>query len=122
MKVVFEPWKRLEIRSHTVYENVERLLDAVSAPVPPNTPAQTGLLWANGVAFRHQSLANSDSLAKAHLEGVIIWDTIEVAPMPKYERELHPPSKPMVTVQFLDVSASTTFAPVTKWVKQKLLS
>lgn len=120
MEVSFEPYKKISFRSHLLYETPEAFARAITVGVPLGSPGQGTLFWANGVLFRYFAYPPSESVAKEYVNGNLIWDHIEIAPMPSYTTEIHPPDKPMITIGILNVSSHSLFGPFTAWVRDNL--
>ncbi len=121
MEIEFKPWKHLEIRSYNTFDDVESFAQQVALPIPAGAAAQTQVFWANSVLFRFQPIANSEAISKEYLAGRLIWDTIDVAPMPKYAQVVTPQDKPAVTIRVVNVSSNPLFDTFTKWVGKELL-
>jgi hypothetical protein len=121
MEVKYQPWKTLEIRAINVYADVDALAHVVGLPVPAGVAAQTQVFWANGVLFRFAALANSEANAREHVAGRLIWDTVDMAAMPKYSKTVSPSDKPALTINVLDMSHGELFDTFSKWAKKNML-
>ncbi len=121
MEVAFEPYKKVSFQSYLRYKNSQEFADVIASFYPPGVPSQSRLYWANGVLFRFFSHPPSDALVQETINGHLIWDHIEFAPMPEYESVLRVTSKPLVTLTVLDVSNHAVFSPVTRWIHNNLI-
>ena len=122
MKVNFKPYEDITFKSHLIYEGPEEFVKIIGLSTPPGVPSRTRLFWANGVLFRHFSFAPSESVVQANIDGHLVWDHVEFAPMKEYKPELQGGTeRPLVTVFVLDVTNHVVFDPLTKWIKDNLL-
>ena len=122
MEITFDPYKKVSFRSHMGYETSEEFARALAMSRPAGVPAQMTLFWANSVLFRYFGYAPSTPLAKELVNGHLIWDHVEFAPMQTYVREIQgPPDRPLVTINVLDVSKHAVFGPITKWIHDNLI-
>jgi hypothetical protein len=65
----------------------------------------------------------TDVISRELINGHIIWDHVDFAPMSTYKREIQGPSdRPLVTINVVDVSGHSVFDDVTKWIRDNLLS
>jgi len=103
------------------YDSSDAFVSAIAMATPPGVQGRTTAFWANGVLFRYYNYQPSETLAKEHACGNLLWDHIDFAPMPKYQKEIQAQDRPLVTVYVLDVSKHTLFAPFSKWVRDNLL-
>jgi hypothetical protein len=121
MEVQFEPFKKVTFQSHLCFESGEAFANVIAILNPPGIPMQTRLFWANGIVFRFFPHAPSEALAKEILNGHLVWDHIEFAPMPQFRSELKVAERPLVTINVQDVSKHAVFGPVTKWIRDNLV-
>lgn len=118
MKVEYNPWKKLEIKTYLLFKSVDEFADFVAAPAPLGMGGMTNVLWANGVVFRHTPLnAGTNPVAEEIMRGGVLWDTVEFAIMPKRAQELRSKSKASFTISTVDVSGNALFAAFAKWAK-----
>ena len=121
MEVGFEPYKKLSFNSHLMYESAEAFTNVIALSHPPGVPGIARMFWANGVLFRFFNHPPSEESAKKIINGHLIWDHIEYAPMPEYKRMLQIKERPLVTINVLDVSNHTLFGPASKWIFDNLI-
>jgi len=122
MEVAFEPFKKVTFRSYLPYHSAEAFVNAIAMGSPAGVQTRTSLFWANGILFRFFNPRPSELLAKEFFEGHLMWDHIEFAPMPTYEREVQGPrDRPLVTIYIIDVSNHVVFEPITKWIQDHLV-
>ena len=121
MEVAFEPYKKISFQSYLAYENAEAFTNVIVCATPPMALFQTSLLWANGILFRFFNHPPTDAVVKESINGHIIFDHIEFAPMPEYKNELKVPTKPLANIIVLDVSKHVVFNPLTAWIRDNLL-
>ena len=121
MEVEFEPYKKITFQSHLQFESAEEFAAVIALANPPGFPFQARLLWANGVLFRHFSHPPSEAIAKELVEGHLILDHIEFAPMPTFKNEIKVAERPLGTIGVLDVSKHVVFGPLTAWILKNLL-
>ena len=121
MEVAFEPYKKVSFQSYLMYESSEAFANIIALFNPPGVPVQTRLFWANGVLFRFFSHPPTDAVTKEAINGRLIWDHIEFAPMPEYENPLKVAEKPLVTINVLNVSNHIVFGPLAEWIRKNLI-
>jgi hypothetical protein len=121
MEVEFKPYNKLSFQSYLPYDSVEAFIEVIASANPAGVPFQVRFFWANGVLFRFFNHPRSEALAKEIINGHMIFDHIEYAPMPKYEKEIKMPQRPMGNVVVLDVSKHNIFAPLTAWIRDNLI-
>ena len=120
MHVVLEPYQKITIKSYLRHENPEAFVGAITHSLVRGAGGRVGgLLWANGVVFRHFNYAPSESINKEYLKGHLPIDYIEFAPMSEFRGEIHTGDF-IATV--LDVSNHSTFAKLAEWITNNLLS
>lgn len=121
MEVAFEPYKKVSFQSYLMYESSEAFANVIALSSPPGIPGQARLFWANGVLFRFFSHPASEALIKERVNGHVIWDHIEFAPMPKYSNVLQAAERPLITINVLNVSNHIVFGPLTEWIRHNLI-
>jgi len=121
MEVAYEPYKKVSFHSYLMYESAEKFANVLALFNPPGVPVLTKLYWANGVLFRFFNHPPSEASAKEIINGHLIWDHVEFAPMPKYLDEFKVEKRPLVALKILDVSNHVIFEPVTKWIRDNLI-
>lgn len=121
MDVSFEPYKKVTFQSYLSYESSEAFANFIALATPPGVPAQNKLFWANGILFRFYAHAPSDAIAKEIVNGHLMWDHIEFAPMPKYQNEIKIAERPLVNINVLNVSNHVVLGQVTKWIYDNLV-
>jgi len=122
MEIIFKPYDKITFRSHLKYDSSEEFLRVIGTGSPAGMPNRTRLFWANGILFRHFSLAPTDSNTKEIIKGHLHMDHIEFAGMPEYQQDLIASTdRPLVTIYVVDVSNHVVFDPFTKWIKENLL-
>jgi len=121
MEVAFEPYKKVSFQSHLLYETPEAFVNVIALTNPPGIPMQTRLFWANGVLFRFFNHPPSETLAKELVNGHLIWDHIEFAPMPEYKSEIKVEERPLIMINVLNVSNHVVFEPLTRWIRDNLI-
>ncbi|MGB6501067.1 MAG: hypothetical protein WBG19_06685 [Thermoplasmata archaeon] len=125
MKVEYKPWEKLEIKALTLYANAEEFMQTATDNIPSNAAGVAACFWGNGVLFRFQALGGgqgSEALTQRFLDGELVWEGVEAAPMPKFEKEVHLPEKPMLAFRVQDVSRNSLFGPVTNWLQMQLVA
>jgi hypothetical protein len=121
MEVAFEPYKKISFQSYMLYENAEAFVSVIALANPPGIPFQARLFWASGILFRFFSHLPSEALSKENLNGHIIWDHVEFAPMPEYRPEIRVADRPLGTVAVLDVTNHVVFEPLAAWIRDNLI-
>ena len=104
-----------------MYESSDAFANVVAGSAPPGIAGQTRLFWANGVLFRFFPLSPSEVMAREIVNGHLIWDHIEFAPMPEYKNVLKVAERPLLTINVLNVSNHVVFRPVTEWIRDNLI-
>jgi len=104
-----------------MYESSEAFANVIARVTPPGVPVQARLFWANGILFRFFTPPRSEAVAKEIVNGHLIWDHIEFAPMPIYSNVLKVAERPLVTINILNCSNHVIFAPVTEWIRHNLI-
>jgi hypothetical protein len=121
MEVAFEPYKKLSFQSYLPFESLEEFTNFIACEIPPNAIAQTRLFWANGVLFRWSNHPIAEAIVKEIINGHLIIDHIEFAPMPEYKNELKVATRPLANIIVLNVSKHIVFNPLTAWIRDNLL-
>jgi len=121
VEVAFEPYKKITFQSHLLYKSAQTFANVIALANPPGIPFQVRLFWANGILFRFFNHTPSEALSKEILNGHLIFDHIEFAPMPEYKSELKVADRPLGTLYVLDVSNHVVFQPLTAWIRDNLL-
>lgn len=121
MEVAFEPYKKVSFKSYLMYESSEAFAKVIALSNPPGIPVQTRFFWANGVLFRFFPLSPSETSAREIVNGHLVWDHMEFAPMPEYTNVLQVAERPLVTINVLNVSNHVVFEPVTEWIRNNLI-
>lgn len=104
-----------------MYESPDAFANVLAVSTPPGIPGRTRLFWANGVLFRFFPLLPSEVMAREIVNGHLIWDHIEFAPMPEYRNLLQVAERPLLTINVLNVSNHIVFRPVTEWIRDNLI-
>ena len=121
MEVAFEPYKKVSFQSYILYENANAFVRVIALATPPGIPFQARLFWANQILFRFFSQPASEAIVKERLDGHIIWDHIEFAPMPEYKAEIRVKERPQGTLIVLNVTKHKVFEPFTAWIRDNLI-
>jgi hypothetical protein len=103
MEISFDPYKKVTFQSHLRYTSAKAFIDVISLVNPPEMGFQAKLFWANGVLFRPFSHSPSEVLAKEIINGHLIFDHIEFAPMPIYKKESNYSRKTLGPNYIIDV-------------------
>ena len=120
MEISFEPYNKISFKSYLEHDSPEDLARIVALTVPVGVPAHSTFRWANGVLFSVAAFQATDSITKEYLAGHLLWDHIDFALMPTYEKEIKLPDKPLVTLNVLNLSEHPLFGAVGKWIKENL--
>ncbi|MDE1816725.1 MAG: hypothetical protein KGI11_09230 [Thaumarchaeota archaeon] len=113
-----EPYKQVTIRSYMKYESAEAFAKAATHALSKGMGGRLGnFFWANGVIFKHSPYAQTDSVTKQYLEGMLTLDHIEYALMSEFRNEIRVED---FVLTVLDVSKHTLFRELTKWIKGTL--
>jgi len=121
MEIAFEPYKKVSFQSYLMYESSEAFANVIATANPPGIPIQKRLFWANGVLFRFFSHPPTEAVTKEAINGRLIWDHIEFAPMPEYMSQLQVADRPLVIMKVLDVSNHIVFGPLAEWIRKNLI-
>lgn len=121
VEVAFEPYKKISFQSYLPFESLEEFTNFLACGIPPNALAQTRLFWANGVLFRWFNHPPAEAVVKETINGHLVLDHIEFAPMPEYKNELKATTRPLASIIVLDVSKHIVFNPLTAWIRDNLL-
>jgi hypothetical protein len=122
MEFTFEPYQKVIIRSYIQYANAHEFVSTIFMTTPEGVQARASLNWANGILFRFFPFAPTDTMSKEYVEGRLLWDHLEFAPMPNYIREIQVPGKPLITVGVVDVSNHALLGPFALWASRNLTS
>lgn len=117
-EIVFEPYKRVVVRSILEYPDYNALVEAMSVATPAGRYA--GLLWANHVLFRHVAFYPTDSINKEYIEGKLLIDTLEFAKMETFKKELTSKQRGVI-LTVSNVSSHSLFDILTKWINDDYL-
>lgn len=114
--IEYDPLKTIAVMECTEFENTEDLARFVSITTGGKP---TGLYWADGVAFIYFPVhATADAIAKAIIEEKkVYWSFLGYTSMPKYMRVVETKERMMVPV--VDISRSSLFQKVAKWIKER---
>ena len=104
-----------------MYESSEEFAKVIAISNPPGIPVQRSLMWASGVLFRFFPLTPSEVMAREIVNGHLIWDHVEFAPMAEYKSVLQVAERPLITINVLNVSNHVVFGPVTEWIRHNLI-
>jgi hypothetical protein len=121
VEIAFEPYKKTTFQSYLAYESAEAYVNVIALTNPPGIPFQARLFWANGVLFRFFNHPPSEALIKETIDGHLIFDHIEFAPMPEYKNELKVTERPLGIINVLNVSNHVVFDPLTAWIRKNLI-
>lgn len=121
MEIAYEPYKKVSFNTHLKYENPQAFLDVISVANPPDVPFQLKFYWANGILFRVFNHPPSEELAKKILDGHMILDHIEFAPMPQFVNMLDIPNRPLGKINIINVTNHVLFEPLAAWIRDNLL-
>jgi hypothetical protein len=121
VEIAFEPYKKTTFKSYLAYESAGAYVNVIALANPVGFPFQARLFWANGVLFRFFNHPPSEALVKETIEGHLILDHIEFAPMPEYKNELKAADRPLGIITVLDVSNHVVFDPLTAWIRDNLI-
>src|SRR6266566_588321 len=117
MEISFEPYKKLSFRSYLEHNSPEDLARSVATAVPAGVPASTTLRWSNDVLFSAIAFQATDSVTKEYVAGHVLYDHIDFAVMPKYQKEIKIPEKPMVVLNVQNLSEHPLFGSLGDWIK-----
>ena len=120
MEISVEPYKKLSFRTYLEYSSPEDLARTLVMSIPPGVPASTTLRWSNGVLLAIASFQPTDSITKENIAGHMLYDHIDFALMPNYQKEIKVPEKEMVVLNVLDLSEHPLFGYLGQWIKQNL--
>jgi hypothetical protein len=121
MEVAFEPYKKVTFQSYMQFKSSEEFVNAIALATPAGIPIQMRLFWANGILFRFFNHPPSETLVQEFINGHLIWDHVEFAPMLEYRNELRVTERPLLALNVLDVSDHVVFGPVAKWIHGNLV-
>jgi hypothetical protein len=115
MEIAFDPWKKV-----VIHELVEFKLQDFLRQIEPQVYSSAGsipvLFWCNGVLYFATPMPESELSAEQMMEGVIHFSNVTFALMPRYQPQLR---EGRVTVNVMDVSASSVHQALTNWMKTK---
>lgn len=119
MDIKFEPYKRLTIRNYAKFTTVEDFTDKLTLSLPRDTGGRHGaLLWAHGVLFRHAPFFPTESMTKEYIEGHLLMDNLEFAPMPDFREEIF---TRQYTIPVMDVTNNKVLGELAGWIHDNLL-
>lgn len=121
MEVSFNPYNKITFQSYLPYENAETFAKVILLANPRELPGTATLFWANGILFRMFIHPNSETRAKQLMDGHIMYDHIEFAPMPQYKSEIQIEDRPLAKIYVLNVTNHTVLDPLTKWIYDNLI-
>jgi hypothetical protein len=112
----YEPFKKIVIMEYMRFktpDDLVRFLNVAAGGKP------TGAYWANGVTFFYYPVTStSEIVAKALIEDkTAYWAFVSYALMSEYKAIIETREKIMVPV--IDVSSSSLFQNVAKWLKER---
>lgn len=111
-----ESFKEVVVMEQTRFKTIDDLARFVNIAFGGKT---TGLYWANGVLFIYYPLPTSTEIAAKALieEKRLYWAFINYAMMPQYKPIIE--TKERIMVPVIDMSTSTLFNNVAKWLKEQ---
>lgn len=114
--VRYEPFKEVVVMECTRFstpDDLARFANVAAGGKP------TGIYWAGGVAFVYYPLPTSTEVAaKAVVEDKrVFWAFVSYALMPEYRPIIE--TKERIMVPVIDMSPSSLFQKVAKWLKER---
>ena len=95
----------------------DEFIKMLTAGLPGPFPA---LRWTNGVIFNFNVIQYQGKALDDVIEGVLHWDHVAFAPLPRYVDTLAVPNRPDVQITLLNVSNSETFVAIGKFLRKQL--
>lgn len=84
VKVTFMPWKEIVIHEVIRYESLEKFIEQKITGLPKGIHLEP-LLWTEGIVFSRSVMPPGPDVIKEQLQGIIHYQSLEYAPMEKYE-------------------------------------
>jgi len=114
--VRYEPFKEVVIMECTKFstpDDLARFANVAAGGKP------TGLYWAGGAAFLYYPLPTTTEIASKALieEKRVYWAFLSYALMPEYRSIIE--TKERIMVPVIDMSPSSLFQKVAKWLKEQ---
>jgi hypothetical protein len=116
VKVTFRLWEEIVIHESTNY-SLQDMINLSCIGLQAGGIAAP-LQWAEGVAFRFQSMPPTDDIVKELLEGKVHWITIQWALMPEYKQVI-PIEQINAKIPIINVSSIANFRDVAKALKEQ---
>jgi len=117
MKIRYEPRKELIIHEMVCFSNLEEyitnLTHGLNAPFPP-------LHWANGIVMNFNPWGRTETTIKELSKGILHWDYVACAPLPRYLPSIDIPNKPGIVVPVLDSSKNKIIMDIGKFLKKEI--
>lgn len=118
MQVKHQPRKQVIIHEMAIYDSAQQFIDNLTVGLPPGTIAQP-LRWINGIVLTFNALpANNEFIARERAKGILHWDHVSFASMPKFTPQII--SQNNIPVDIIDVSKNETFQSISKFLLKKL--
>jgi len=119
-QVKHQPRKQIIIHEMATYDSVQRFVDVITVGMPAGSVSPP-LRWIDGIVMTFTALpTNTEFIAKERTKGVLYWDHLAFAPMPKFTS--HVTAKNNAVVNVTDVSENETFQSISAFLKKKLKS
>ena len=117
VKITYKPWDEIIIHEAIEY-SAEELVRLVSVGVPPGGIGHS-LLWANGIAFKHEALPQVSEVVREQLEGRLHWAYVMFAAMPQC-RDYIIIEETNVRIPIINVSNNPVLRETAEWMRQQL--
>lgn len=118
IQVKHTPRKQVIIHEISQHKSYNEMFEDISLGYPPNS-IMPPFRWINGIVFTFVALqTNTEFIAKERTSGVLHWDHLTFAPMPKYEPLFV--SSNNSTTYITKVDKNETFVAIGKFLKKKL--
>ena len=119
VKITYKPWEEVVIHE-TIQYTLDNFITVQSTGIKTGGLAPP-LLWAEGIIFRHSSMAITPEIIKEQLEGRIHWNSVRWALMPEFKTFIEI-RETKVKIPILNVSANEILSEVAKWLRKSAKS
>src|SRR2546427_12728213 len=116
IQVKYTPRKQVIIHEMVQYDNADDFASSLTIGAPSDA-IFANLQWVNGIVLVFSALLpNTEEVARDRLKGILHWDNVIFAPMPKFTPTIRSKNK---ILNVIDVSRNDTFRAIGKFLHDK---
>ena len=117
VEIKYSPIQKIVVHE-AIKHNLDEFIHLKVQPRPPNTGA-IPFRWVDGILFDFASVLPTEQIVNERVrDGIVHWDFIEFAEMPKFQNNLMNPDNG-ATWRVLDGSTNTAVVDAIRWLKSQ---